>query len=261
TAAGRDARVVVEVVSPAHYDDLLARSGLNAAGETDEASSVTIATQSIGAGEGRVEDRSHERRLIFLAVIGSVLAALATATLILWRRSRRAKELTREARERHEARVAEVLDRRRRREAEHAEKMRAHQESVAIARAAEHRRGAAMTSRNGGELPEMVCPTCGREQEAGTSFCPHDGNALVPASSPASRTGGICPVCNKTFGPEVTVCPQHREELLPHPMHAAMAQRSAPAARRGKICPTCGERFDGNAEFCGKDGTMLVLLN
>ena len=31
--------------------------------------------------------------------------------------------------------------------------------------------------------------------------------------------------------------------------------------KRGKICPTCGDRFDGVADFCGKDGTQLVLLN
>jgi len=32
-------------------------------------------------------------------------------------------------------------------------------------------------------------------------------------------------------------------------------------ASRGKICPTCGERYDGEATFCGKDATKLVLLN
>jgi hypothetical protein len=34
-----------------------------------------------------------------------------------------------------------------------------------------------------------------------------------------------------------------------------------PERPRGKICPTCGARFDGNAGFCGKDGTSLVLVN
>ncbi|MDF2692654.1 MAG: hypothetical protein K0S65_1037, partial [Labilithrix sp.] len=123
TAAGRDARVVVEVVSPARYDELLARSGLNAAGENDEAASVIIASQSIGAGEGRVEDRSRERRMVFLAIVGGVLLALMVVAIILVQRSRRAKTLTREADERHEARVQQVLDRRRRREAEHAAQM------------------------------------------------------------------------------------------------------------------------------------------
>src|SRR6185295_17755579 len=37
TAAGKDTRVSVEISSAAHYDDLLARSGLNASGESDNA--------------------------------------------------------------------------------------------------------------------------------------------------------------------------------------------------------------------------------
>ncbi|OJY30798.1 MAG: hypothetical protein BGO98_28950 [Myxococcales bacterium 68-20] len=263
TAAGKDVRVVVEVVSPARYDELLARSGLNAAGENDEASSVTIASQSIGAGEGRVEDRSRERRFMFLAIVGGVLLALGVVAVLLLRRSRKATALTREVEERHEARVQQVLDRRRRREAEHAAQVRAHEESVAAARAAakrsepDARAASAQASR-----VEMVCSSCGREQPAGTSFCPHDGTPLAPASKAHARgVGGLCPVCNKGFGPDVTVCPQHKEELLPSPMHAAMVQRSQPVASRGKICPKCGERFEGNAEFCGKDGTVLVLLN
>ena len=269
TAAGKDARVVVEVVAPARYDELLARSGLNAAGENDEASSVTIASQSLGAGEGRVEDRSRERRMMFMVIIGGVLLVLGVVALLLVRRSRRAKALTREAEQRHEARVQQVLDRRRQREAEHAAQMRAHEESVAAARAAAAVKEPAKTlvmPQGPGALAarvEMVCASCGREQPAGTSFCPHDGTPLAPASKATARGGGICPVCNKGFGPDVLVCPQDKEELLPSPVHAAMAQRagSAPLASRGKICPTCGARFEGGAEFCGKDGTVLVLLN
>ncbi len=269
TAAGKDARVVVEVVSPARYDELLARSGLNAAGENDEVSSVTIASQSIGAGEGRVEDHSRERRMMFMAIIGGVLVALGVVALFLVRRSRRAKALTREAELRHEARVQQVLDRRRRREAEHAAQMRAHEESVAAARAAAtssaaERPKTLVMGQSAAAAPrlEMVCASCGREQPAGTRFCPHDGTPLAPGPS-AIRGGGICPVCNKGFGPDVRVCPDDNEELLPSPVHAAIAQRSAAPAltSRGKICPTCGDRFDGGAEFCGKDGTVLVLLN
>jgi len=259
----KDARVVVEVASPARYDELLARSGLNAAGENDEASSVVIASQSIGAGEGRVEDRSRERRMVFLAIIGGVLLVLGVVAVILLRRARRAKLLLHEAEERHEARVKQVLDRRRQREAEHAAQQRAHEESVAAARSvAERPRTLVM-----GQSPlavtastPMICPSCGREETAGTAFCPHDGSPLAPASKPTAG-GGLCPVCGRGFGPDVTVCPEHKEELLPQPAFAAMAQRAPVAKRRGKICPTCGERFEGEADFCGKDGTVLVLIN
>ena len=227
TAAGKDARVVVEVASPARYDELLARSGRNASGEDDQASIATIATSTIGAGEGTVEDRAHERRLLFLAIVGGVLVVLVVVAVILARRARRAKKLLEQAEERHEARVQQVLDRRRRREAEHAAQMRAHEESVASATAVKAQRAA--TSKP----VEMVCPTCGRESQGGSQFCSHDGSQLVAVS----KGGGA----------------------MTYPVPAAIVQR--PAASRGKICPTCGERFDGGEDFCGKDGTQLVLIN
>jgi hypothetical protein len=192
-AAKKETRVTVEVTSPAHYDDLLARSGLNASGENDAASVVTIASTSIGAGEGRVEDRSKTRRWMFIGIVAAVLVVLGVLAAILGKRSRRAATLVREATERHEAEVAEVLERRRVREAEHAAQKRAHEESVAAAAAARARAAA----------------------------------ARPPA---------------------------------PYPAPAAIAMSPA-APKRGKICPTCGDRFDGAADFCGKDGTQLVLLN
>ena len=237
TAAGKDAHVSIEVTSAARYDELLARSGLNAAGENDEAATATIASQSIGAGEGRVEDRARERRFAFLAIIVGVLLVLSIVTMILLRRSRRAKALLEQADERHAARVEQVLVRRRRREAEHAEQLQAHEESVRAALAAERTvdstrpRSSSTSSTRENSSREKVCTSCGREMPASTAFCPHDGSALVAAA----KAG------------------------LPYAVQAAISQRSP--ASRGKICPTCGERFEGAADFCGKDGTQLVLLN
>ncbi len=262
TAAGKDTRVTVEVSSVAHYDELLARSGLNAAGENDTASVANIASESIGAGEGKVEDRARERRIMFLGIIGAALLVLGVVAVILVRRSRRAKALERDAEARHEARVAEVLDRRKRREAEHLAQQRAHEESVAAAQRASSQRKAAETAAAAKTAPtEMVCASCGREFPPTTSFCPNDGTPLAPASKSMPRGGGVCPVCNRGYGPDVTVCPEDKEELIPYPVHAAIATKATAPAKRGKICPTCGERFDGGAEFCGKDGTQLVLLN
>jgi Na+-transporting methylmalonyl-CoA/oxaloacetate decarboxylase gamma subunit len=196
-AAGKETRVSVEVTSPAHYDDLLASSGLNPSGENDAAAVVTIASSSIGAGEGRVEDRSKTRRWVFLGVIGAVLVVLGILAAVLRGRSRRAAALVREATERHEAEVAEVLERRRVREEQHAIQKRAHEESVAAAAAARAR-------------------------------------PKVQLASPELGSGG--------------------------PAGASPAPPGTPQ-KRGKICPTCGDRFDGAADFCGKDGTQLVLLN
>ena len=244
TAAGKDTSVFVEITSPARYDELLARSGLNAAGENDEASTAVIASQSIGAGEGRIEDRSRQRRLAFLGIVGGALVVLAAAAFVVLRRSRRAKALLAEADERHEARVRQVLDRRKQREKEHAEQLRAHEESVrkaesakAIAVERERARAEARAAERGraaaGEPPtaEHICTTCGRTFPATNAFCPHDGAPLRAAQE---------------------------AEL---PLAVAVGGGSRPAAGRGKICPTCGARFDGNADYCGKDGTQLVLVN
>jgi hypothetical protein len=54
-------------------------------------------------------------------------------------------------------------------------------------------------------------------------------------------------------------------EPRPEPPRAEPApQANEPRAAkkpRGKICPTCGARYPNDASFCGKDSTMLVLLN
>jgi hypothetical protein len=207
TAAEKEIRVAVEVSSPAHYDDLLARSGLNASGENDAAAVVTIASSSIGAGVGRVEDRAKTRRWVFIGIVGSVLVVLGVLAAVLRGRSRKAAALVTAATERHEAEVADVLERRRVREEQHAAQKRAHEESVAAAAAA--RANAA------------------RDLAAKLAASPPPG-APAPAGLAGPGAG-------------------------PGAVSAAAPQR--------KICPTCGDRFDAMTDYCGKDGTHLVLLN
>jgi hypothetical protein len=226
TAAGKDTRVAVEVTTAAHYDDLLAKSGLNSSGENDAAATVSIGTEAVGAGESRVEDRARTRRLIFIGIVGGALAILLALAFVFLRRTKRATALEKEAEERHDERVAEVMERRRRRAEEHAAQVRAHEASVEAAKRAQRAPPAPPAVEN-------ICPTCGREFPQKTQFCPNDGASLVPAS----------------------------KSTIDFPVPAAMARAAPAAAKRGKICPTCGERFDGGAEFCGKDGTQLVLLN
>lgn len=223
SAAGKSTRVVVEVSEPAHYEALLARSGLNAAGENEAASVVAIDSQSIGAGETSVEDRAKGRRLVFVAIVAGALVLLGILALVFLRRSRRAAALEREALDRHEARVREALETRKRREDEHAEQVRAHERSIVESAARKARKAQAAEA-----TAPLACPVCGRTWTDGTTFCPHDGVRLVEAK------GGVPP---------------------------GTAAASPTAPKRGKICPTCGDRFDGAAEYCGKDGTQLVLLN
>lgn len=213
TAANKDAVVTVEVSLPDRYEDLLARSGLNASGETDAASVVAIAPTSIGAGVGHVEDRAKQRRRLFLAIVGGALVLLAVAAVVLRRRSRRAAVLEQEATSRHEAEVQEVLQRRRIREEAHAAQRRAHEESVAAARAAS-------------ALPSvMVCPNCTKEFRGPTAFCPNDGTALVrgtATSAPAAgggrvtapKRGKICPTCGDRFDGTADYCGKDGTKLV-----------------------------------------------
>jgi hypothetical protein len=265
TAGGRSARVVIDVTSAAHYDELLARSGLNAQGENDAASIAELATGSIGAGDARAEDTARERRMIFIAIVGGLALALGVVAVVFARRQKRVTELERDAEEAYEERVRQTdLEREAKRDA-HEAAVRAHKES--LDRAQEAARAMAKREAENRAGGRMLCPTCAREYPKGSVFCPQDATKLVPLQTGAHAgpaTGTICPACKRGFPAGTKVCPQDGEELLPYAMHGAIASPGAatPAGpARGKICPTCGGRFDGAATFCGKDGTALVLLN
>lgn len=249
SAAGKSAKVTVEVSSPADYDSLLAQSGLNASGENETAVVTEIATSSLGGSDARAEGSGRTRRNIFIGVVGTLAAILGVLALVGRARTKKAEAIEREAEERHERRVRETEERNREKMAKHAEALRAHEESVS--RAAQITAGA------------MACPACHREYApGGSTFCPADGNQLVAVAGHEDMldgpSGGICPTCKRGFDPGVKVCPEDGDELVPYALRGSVS--AAPAAR-GKICPTCGGKFEGNATFCGKDGTALVLLN
>jgi hypothetical protein len=262
SAAGKSTRVSVEVASPSRYDDLLAGSGLNDAGESEGASIAMIAGETLGGGDAKAEDGSSRRRTAFLAIVIATALALGVVAVVGSRRARKAAAIEREAQERHAERTREADERRTERRSIHAAAVRAHEESVAeAARLSE----AALAEEVEGPLsnaPRMLCPACRREYEAGSVYCSQDSNRLVPLNAPADAgpAGGICPTCKRGFDPGIHVCPHDNDELVPYALYAS---RNPPSATptRGKICPTCGGRFDGNAAFCGKDGTALVLLN
>lgn len=230
TAGGKSARVTVDVTSPAHYEELLARSGFNAAGESETASIAVLSGESLGGSEVRADDAGARRRLVFAVVIAALALVLGVAWAIVFRRSRKAKAIERELDERHEERVREVESRRRERRAKYEDDLRAHLASAEAAKA-QQGRGPASLAHHG-----QHCPDCRREI-AGTdaTFCPYDGVRLAPgpADGPAQAMPGT------TQGPG----------------------GSGALSRSTKICPTCGDRFEGGAAFCGKDGTALVLLN
>lgn len=266
TANGRSARASVEVTSPANYEALLTKSGLDTNGERAEPAVAVLATTSLGASDAAAEDNAHRRRFLFVAIIAGLTLILGAVAVFGAMRARRARTLEAAARERHAEKMREYEATKKAREDEHAAQMRAHIESVARAEQqtaktvamAQEQTADAMA--RGAPRGLMFCPSCRREFTEGGGYCPFDANRLVAvaghealASGPA---GGVCPTCHRGFNPGVRVCPHDGDELSPA---AVVAPR--PVATRGKICPTCGGRFDGAAAFCGKDGTQLVLLN
>jgi hypothetical protein len=259
SAAGKSAKVTVEVASPSRYDELLAQSGLNDAGESEAAAVAVIATGSIGGSDAKAEDGGRRRKAIFIAIVAAVALALGIVAVVGARRSRRAAALEREAQERHKERLREVEARNKEKLDTYQAALKAHEESV--------KKAAALAASGTNPPPaeaKLVCPACRREYPAGTSYCAQDSNRLVPmqpGEDPLTGPmGGICPTCKRGFDPGVKLCPHDNDELVPYALYASRNPSANPPAR-GKICPTCGGRFEGGASFCGKDGTALVLLN
>ena len=270
TAAGKSTRVTVEVTSPSQYDELLARSGLNAKGENENAAITIIATQTIGGGEARAEDSGARRRLVFAGIVAALAVALLVVWLVVFRRSKRAKKLEAELEERHAERVRVAEAKRRAQREKYESELSAHEasrkaasEAVMSARAAAPAVPVAGQGASPGASAEaLICSACKREYPPGSLFCPHDGNRLQPASEARSiSAGSICPACKRGFEPGKKVCPFDGEELIPYAAQASQATAKDRPAGHAKICPTCGGRFEGGAAFCGKDGTALVLLN
>ena len=84
-------------------------------------------------------------------------------------------------------------------------------------------------------------------------------------------TGRRCPLCSRTFPPNVTVCPHDGTKLDAITADAAASTGAASgpvpqAAQAGvaprpvaeKMCPACGRRYGANERFCGAEGATLV---
>jgi hypothetical protein len=259
-AGGRAAHASVEATSAANYEALLAQSGLDSNGERGEPSVAILATSSIGAERTHAEDGASKRRATFLVVIGALALGLGGVAVVGARRARGARSAEKAAAERHAEKMRDYQRQKREREQKHADQMRAHIQSVAIAQ-----QQAAAAAARGIDSGPSFCPSCRRDFPAGVAFCPFDANRLAAIAGHeellAGPAGGICPTCKRGFNPGVRVCPHDGEELVPPVVADARSGSSPPPRVRGKICPTCGGRFDGASAFCSKDGTQLVLLN
>ena len=260
TAGGRAAHASVEATSPANFEALLAQSGLDSKGERAEPSTAALATSTIGATRANAEDGAARRRATFATVVGVLALILGAVAVFGARRTRNARQAERVAEERHTEKMREYEQQKHERERQHADQMRAHIQSVAIA---QQQRAAAAA--RGIDSGPSFCPSCRREFTSAGPFCPFDANRLIAIAGHeellAGPAGGICPVCKRGFNPGVRVCPHDGEELIPPVVATTQTATTSLPPTRGKICPTCGGRFEGTAAFCGKDGTQLVLLN
>lgn len=261
--AGKSAHASVEIAVPADYSALLAQSGLDPNGERDEPAIAVIATSSIGSAATRAQDAARKKRFVFIGVIASLALVLGVVAIFGARRARKAKLVEAAASDRHAEKMRNYERQKTEREAQHAAQMKKHLEGIAIAQ----QQTAAALAR-GLDTGPMFCPSCRKEYPAGSAFCPLDSNRLISIRGHEALlggpSGGVCPVCHRGFNPGVKACPDHREELVPAPVAGVApppSQQAPVAPRRGKICPKCGTRFDGNATFCGQDGSALVLVN
>jgi hypothetical protein len=254
--AGRSVPVFIEVATPARYEALLSTGTINDAGEADEAAATIVASGSLGANPAVAQDGARSRKTTFVVIIGGLALGLAALGFLLLRRgvlrASRAAPIVVEAGERAVAEGAGPWA------------SPAAQGGPPDAGAPPH----GVVVSQGRPLPgrPVICPSCRTEFPPGSTFCPHDGNRLVagpgagvPAGAPSA--GGVCPTCGRGYDPGVKTCPLHGDDLVPAAVYRATAQRAPVATERGKICPSCGGRYGGQAAFCGKDGTALVLVN
>jgi hypothetical protein len=236
--AGKSARVHVEVATPARYDALLSAASATDAGESDEPATI-VASGSLSVNSAVAQDSARARKTTFVVIIGTLALGLAALGFVLLRRGAARSS------------VDDDPD----------------AEPMAYGTLAAGR-GPRVLMSAGHPLPARTvsCPSCRGEFAAGTAFCPNDGNRLIagplvpPPGGTVVSAGGICPTCRRGYDPGVRNCPIHGDDLVP----AAVYQPGGPApvvAERGKICPSCGGRYGGEATFCGKDGTALVLVN
>jgi len=251
--AGRSVPVFIEVASQARYEELLSAGSINDAGEGDEAAATIVASGSLGSNSAIAQDGAHSRKTTFVVIIGGLALGLAALGFVLLRRGVLGSPAT----------------------ANGDGGTPASGDAPSLDPA-----GYAPPGGPAGPAPGVivsqgkpipgrpaVCPSCRTEFPPGSVFCPHDGNRLVGGplvpqqGSTAAAAGGICPTCGRGYDPGVKTCPVHGDDLVPAAVYRATASRTGVATERGKICPSCGGRYGGQATFCGKDGTALVLVN
>jgi hypothetical protein len=175
SVGGRSALVTVEVASSARYDKLLQSGAFNSQGEVDEAASVAIASQSIGAASAVAEDHATNRKWIFVGLVGVIALVLAIAGFLLFRRGRRTRalELEKDAARRTEVGSATATA---------FAGPRPGEMTVAVAPPTTELVAdlAAEPPPRTPRVPRTICPVCGQQYPPESRFCGKDGATLLP---------------------------------------------------------------------------------
>ncbi len=158
SVGGRSALVTIEIASSARYDALLKSGAFNADGEVDEAASVAIASQSIGAGDAVAEDTATRRKHLFVGLVVIIAALLAAGAALLFRQAR------------GNARTKAAEDAARRARFSPPEPPAA----VPLDPPVEPEPAAPRPN------PKTICPICGKQYAAEARFCGSDGATLLP---------------------------------------------------------------------------------
>jgi hypothetical protein len=171
---GKSVTVPVEVTSADHYDALLA-AGRDGPGDDSEAAVAVIATGTIGGRTAVADDKAHERKTTFLAIVVGLSLALGFAGLVLARRGRRS-----EAAEPAGAAGASVG------ESTDEEEDPSSEDGVSaveapippVAAPAPPPKAAQVAPRKAASRGK-ICPTCGERYPAEAVFCGKDATSLV----------------------------------------------------------------------------------
>jgi hypothetical protein len=177
SVAGKGVTVTIDVASPEHYDALLGVSGLNDAGETEQAAVAVIAAGTIGGRTAVAQDAARERKVLFVTIVGALAAALAFVGLVLVRRGTRpADALEGEADGDAPASSPEPVS-------------------------------SGSEGAPGGPGPEPL-------HDGGASGpAPGPAAAPAPAGNPAGR-GKICPTCGERYPSEAGFCGKDATKLV-----------------------------------------------
>jgi hypothetical protein len=157
---GRSAMVTIEIASTARYDKLLQSGAFNSQGEVDEAATVAIASQAIGAGAAVAEDRASGRKWMFVGLVGVVALVLALAGVLIYARTRKAKAVD----------VGKDAMRRT------VPMTQPSPLNAAPLVAPPVEAPAPITPR----VPKTICPICGQQYGVESKFCGKDGATLLP---------------------------------------------------------------------------------